>query len=250
MKALITGASSGIGYSIAKYLSSLNYDLIVVARRKEKLEELKKQVKTNVKIICLDLSKEENCYKLYELTKKDNIDILINNAGFGDFGEFDKTNLDRELEMINVNIKSVHILTKLYLKDMLKKDSGHILNVASMAAYAPGPLMTTYYSSKSYVYRLSQSIISELRHKKSKVNLSVLCPGPVNTEFNKVAHVEFSFSALESDYVAKYAIDKLLKGKGIIIPGIMMKLNSFFSRFVPSNILSKIIYLNQKRKIK
>lgn len=249
-KTLITGASSGLGWQFAKYLSELGYDLIVVARRKEKLEELKKYIKTNVEIIKLDLSKEESCYKLYEKVKNENINILINNAGFGNFGKFYNTKLDKELDMININIKAVHILTKLFLKDMIKKDSGYILNVASAAAFAPGPLMSTYYSTKSYVYRLSESINTELKHDKSKVKISVLCPGPVNTEFNDVANVEFSFKALSSEYVARYTIDKLLKGKDVIVPGVLMKFNRFFSKLLSDKLLSNIVYINQKRKEK
>ena len=144
MKALITGASSGLGRDMAKYLSSLGWDLIVVARREERLQELQKTLKTNVKIINLDLGVEENCYKLYEMTKNDNIDLLINNAGFGLFGLTTDTSLDRELEMINLNIKAVHILTKLFLQDFYQKDKGQILNVASSAGFLAGPRLNTY----------------------------------------------------------------------------------------------------------
>lgn len=250
MKALITGASSGIGYDMAKYLSNLGYDLIVVARRKERLEKLSLECATNVKIICLDLSKEENCVKLYEKVKKEKIDILINNAGFGLFGEFLETDLSKELQMIDTNIKTVHILTKLFLNDMVQINKGYILNVSSSASFAPGPLMATYYSTKSYVLRLSESIYEELKNKKCNVKISVLCPGPVNTEFNDVANVKFAFKPLSSDYVAKYAIDKMLKGKLLIMPGIQMKINRFFSKLLPDKILSKIIYHSQKRKRK
>ncbi len=248
MKALITGASSGIGVSFAKYLSSLGYDLILVARRKERLEQIKKELKTKVKIMCLDLSNIQNCKDLYSKVKKDNIDLLINNAGFGDFGNFEETNLDKDLQMINVNISAVHILTKLFLKDMIKNNKGYILNVSSAASFAPGPLMATYYSTKSYVLRLTESIESELKHKNSKVRISALCPGPVDTEFNDVAHVNFSFKPLTSDYVAKYAIDKMFKGKTIIIPGFLMKFNRFFSKILPDAFAAKIVYNNQRRK--
>ena len=127
MKALITGASSGIGKSFARYLSSLGYDLILVARNKDKLQELQKELKTDVKIVIADLADESKIKELYVLCKNDNIDILINNAGFGMFGEFDSTDMQGEMEMIDVNIKAVHMLTKLFGKDMIKKDSGYIL---------------------------------------------------------------------------------------------------------------------------
>ncbi len=250
MKALITGASSGIGKDIALYLSEQGYDLIVVARRKDRLEELKKICKTNVTVINLDLSDVNNCFKLYEITKKDKIDILVNNSGFGLCGEFYSTDLNKDLEMIDLNIKALHVLTKLYLKDMIKNNKGYILNVASSAAFAPGPLMATYYSSKSYVFRLSESINEELKQMKSNVHISVLCPGPVETEFNDVANVKFAFKPLTSKYVAKYAIDKMFKNKLIIIPGFSMKCNRILSKITPDNLISKVIYRSQKRKLK
>ena len=135
MKALITGASSGIGRDMAYYLAKKGYDLILVARRKSRLEEISKKANTNVKIIELDLADEVNVYKLYDLVKDEKIDMLINNAGFGLFGMFYKTDLNRELEMINVNVKAPHILTKLFLKDFIKKNSGYILNVCSSAGF-------------------------------------------------------------------------------------------------------------------
>jgi len=163
MKALITGASSGIGYAMATYLSSLGYDLYLVARRKDCLEELKKKLKTKVTIISLDLSKEENCYKLYEMTKGEDIDFLINNAGFGLFGFTTDISLDKELEMINVNIKAVHILTKLFLQDFYKKNSGRILNVASSAGFLAGPYLNTYYATKNYCLKFTLAIYEELK---------------------------------------------------------------------------------------
>ena len=143
MKALITGASSGIGRDIAKELSSKGYDLILVARELEKLNEVKSELKTKVETVSMDISNPENCKQLHEKYK--DIDILVNNAGFGDCGYFDKTNLDKELQMINTNIVAYHVLTKLYLQDMKKRDSGKILNVASIAGFMPGQLMATYY---------------------------------------------------------------------------------------------------------
>ena len=222
MKALITGASSGMGRDMAKILSQNGYDLILVARDEKRLEEVKKQLKTETKIVVMDISKEENCKKIYEENK--DIDILINNAGFGDCGHFEETSLDKDIQMIHTNIIAYHILTKLYLKEMIKKDSGKILNVASIAGFMPGPLMTTYYSTKNYVVRFSESIREELRRKKSKVQISILCPGPVDTNFNKVADVEFALKGLSSEYVAKYAINKFFKGKFYIVPGWKIKL--------------------------
>lgn len=248
MKALITGASSGMGRDMAKILSQKGYDLILVARDEKKLEEVKKQLKTETKIVVMDISKEENCKKIYEENK--DIDILINNAGFGDCGHFEETSLDKDIQMIHTNIIAYHILTKLYLKEMIKKDSGKILNVASIAGFMPGPLMTTYYSTKNYVVRFSESIREELRRKKSKVQISILCPGPVDTNFNKVADVEFALKGLSSEYVAKYAINKFLKGKFYIVPGWKIKLARFGAKLAPASFVAKISYNMQKRKIR
>ena len=248
MKALITGASSGMGRDMAKILSQKGYDLILVARDEKRLEEVKKQLKTEARIVAMDISKEENCKKLYEENK--DIDILINNAGFGDCGHFEETSLDKDIQMIHTNIIAYHILTKLYLKEMIKKDSGKILNVASIAGYMPGPLMTTYYSTKNYVVRFSESIREELRRKKSKVQISILCPGPVDTNFNKVADVEFALKGLSSEYVAKYAINKFLKGKFYIVPGWKIKLARIGAKLAPASFVAKISYNMQKRKIR
>ena len=248
MKALITGASSGMGRDMAKILSQKGYDLILVARDEKKLEEVKKQLKTETKIVVMDISKEENCKKIYEENK--DIDILINNAGFGDCGHFEETSLDKDIQMIHTNIIAYHILTKLYLKEMIKKDSGKILNVASIAGFMPGPLMTTYYSTKNYVVRFSESIREELRRKKSKVQISILCPGPVDTNFNKVADVEFALKGLSSEYVAKYAINKFFKGKFYIVPGWKIKLARFGAKLAPASFVANISYNMQMRKIR
>ena len=152
--------------------------------------------------------------------------------------------------MINTNIVAYHVLTKLYLKNMQEKNKGKILNVASIAGFMPGPLMATYYSTKAYVVRLSESIREELRKEKSKVQISILCPGPVNTNFNKVANVEFALKGLSSQYVAKYAIQKFLKGKFYIVPGIKIKLAKFAIKMFPSNLVAKVSYNMQRKKIK
>ena len=143
----------------------------------------------------------------------------------------------------------MHILTKLFLKDMEEINKGYILNVASIAGFLPGPLMAAYYSSKAYVLRFSQSIREELKKQKSNVKVSVLCPGPVKTNFNDVAGVKFQLHSLTSEYVAKYAINKMLKNQFLIIPGITIKLTAFLSKIIPSVILSKFVFISQKRKI-
>lgn len=248
MKALITGASSGIGRDMAYYLHSLGHELVLVSNDIEGLKKVKNKIKTNVEIIDIDLSNNDNCIKLYNMVKNDNIDILINNAGFGEFGEFIDTNLDKELSMINVNINAVHILTKLFLKDFVKRNSGYILNVSSSAAFQSGPLMATYYGTKAYVLRLTTALYEELRKIKSNVHVSVLCPGPVKTNFNNVANVKFDIKSVSSEYVAKYAIDKMFKNKLVIIPKFYMKAIIYLNKLVPLKLSLRFAYKIQNKK--
>lgn len=249
MKALVTGASSGIGRDMARYLASLGYTVYAVGRDERKLSDLKNELGEKIQVIIKDLSIKENAISLYEELKMENIDLVVNNAGFGVFGEFADTDLEREISLINTNITAVHILTKLFLKDMLRENKGKILNVASIAGFAPGPLMGAYYASKAYVLRLTESVYEELKKKKSDVTISTLCPGPVDTNFNNIANVKFSIKALPSEYVAKYGIDKALKGKLIIVPGIIPKLCRFFSKITPDKLSMKVIYANQTKKV-
>ena len=248
MKAMITGAASGIGYEMAIYLSKLGYELLLVDKQKDKLEQLQNQLFTKSKIILVDLANEQKVKELCVLTKNEEVDLLINNAGFGLFGAFYETDIQKELDMLAVNVKAVHLLTKFFLREMMKQDKGMILNVASSAAFYPGPLLSSYYASKSYVYRLSLAIKEELRREKSHVQISVLCPGPVKTLFNQTAGVEFRISSLSSSYVAKYAIDKCLQGKTVIIPGTKMKVVKFFSHFLSDQRLARMSYQIQKKR--
>ncbi len=248
MKALITGASSGIGHDMAKILSILGYDLILVARRMDRLEQLKSELKTDVTLIKLDLSELESCYTLYEMVKDKGVDIVINNAGFGVYGSFDETDLATELNMIDLNIKSVHILTKLFYKDFKAKNSGYILNVASIAAFFPGPLFAGYYATKAYVLRLTLALNEELKQAGSKVYVGTLCPGPVKTEFDVVAKIGTGVRGLDSSYVADYAIRMMFKRKSVIIPGAAMKMTRLFSKFAPGKLMLKLTYMAQRQK--
>ena len=249
MKVLITGASSGIGKDMARVLAKKADELVLVARNAEKLEEIKKELQNDAKIeiISKDLSIEENCKEIHNQVQ--NVDILINNAGFGDCGNFTKTSLEKDIQMIKTNIIAYHILTKLYLTDMKEKNSGKILNVASIAGFMPGPLMATYYATKNYVVKLSEGIREELKKEHSKVQISILCPGPVETNFNKVANVNFHLREANSMDVAKYAIRKLEKGKFYIVPGIDIKISRIGAKILPANIISKFAYMAQKRKL-
>ena len=254
MIALVTGASSGIGRDMARCLNNLGYDLIITARDRAKLEDLKKELEDKndrkVYVISKDLSKTDECTSLYNEVKEKYgvIDVLINNAGFGLCGEFTETDLNVELSMVDTNIKAMHILFKLFLKDMVEKDEGRILNVASVASFMPGPLMATYYASKSYVLRLTEGIKEELKRKKSNVKVSVLCPGPVNTNFNNVANVRFAIEGFSSQYIANYTINKIMKNKSIIVPGIKIKITRIFSKIIPDSIMAKFCYNIQERK--
>lgn len=255
MIALVTGASSGIGRDIARELAKRKYNIIAVARGKEALETLKKELeeeyKINVDVRAMDLIDREGCKKLHNEVKEKygTIDILVNDAGFGTCGKFTETDLDKELGMIDTNIVALHILTKLFLQDMVKADKGHILNVASIAGFMPGPLMATYYSTKSYVVRLTQSIRHELFKLKSKVKISALCPGPVATNFNKVADVKFNLAEADSEYVAKYAVRLMFRNRTLIFPNFFIWLGRVFAKLLPDQISAFFCYYAQRRKI-
>lgn len=246
MKILITGASSGIGRDMARYLSSKENELILVSSNKDKLESVSKALINSSVYVC-DLSNNDNVNKLCEYILKEKPDFVINNAGFGAFGFYDEISLDREIEMINVNIVALHKITKTCLEYM---DNGHILNVSSSAGLMPGgPMLNTYYATKNYVRSYSLGLYKELKKKNKNIHISILCPGPVNTNFNKVAIGTFSIKGLSSEYVAKYAVDKCLKNKLIIVPGFKVKLGVFFSRFLPIKLVLSILFKIQHRKV-
>ena len=249
MKALITGASSGIGREFARLLAARGWDLIVAARSTDKLYEMRDELSNvHVRVITIDLSREQDAYDLYEHLQEEHIDMLINNAGFGAYGFFADVPLQREIELIHTNVCSLHILTKLFLRDMVARDSGTILNVGSMAGFSAGPKLSSYYASKNYVVRLTEAIHEELRRKNSNVKISVLCPGPVNTNFNEVASVKFSVSGLDPHAVAAYALKKCEQGKMVIIPGVMMKLTKVFEHFLSEKTLTRVSYDVQSAK--
>ena len=249
MIALITGASSGIGKEMAKNLASRGFNLILVARRPDKLKEVKKQIAmfsdVKVKLISRDLSKPEQCVQLYEQVKRLNVDMVVNNAGFGLFGRFDRTDLERELEMIDTNIKAVHILTKLFLQDFRRRNYGFILNVSSIAGFMAGPLMATYYASKNYVLQLTRAISEEIRHDRKNVYVGALCPGPVDTDFNRVAGAEFTIGGASAAEVAEYAIEQMFRGKTVIVPRTEIKALAALSKAAPSRLMLMGTYFAQ-----
>ena len=248
--ALVTGASSGIGAEIAKRLDSLGFNVIITARRTDRLETLANELKNPSTVIAADLSVREECLKLYEQTRDRNVSVLVNNAGFGMIGNFDETDLDKELSMIDVNCAAVHILTKLFLKDFKRKNRGFILNVASSAGLMPGgPLMAAYYATKAYVVSLTRGISEELRSANSKVSISALCPGPVETEFNDVANCDFAVKGISADYCAECGLKGLFARKTIIVPDAGMKLAAGSARFAPARFVLGVTRTMQKKKL-
>lgn len=220
MIALVTGASSGIGRDIARSLAKHGINLILTARRRDRLTELKEELvdKYDVRVKCItaDLADEKQVFKLYDTVKKYDVDILINNAGFGVFGEFTETYIGRELEMLDVNIKANHILFKLFLRDFKKRDVGFILNTASAAGFFPGPWFSSYYASKAYIVRMTYAVAEELRRNGSHVKVCALCPGPVSTEFSKTAGVRFAIPPVSSEKLAEHAVREMFGGSVLI----------------------------------
>ncbi len=248
MRALITGATSGIGKEMAIYLHKLGWKLVLTGRNEQVLKEMAAAFGNDTRYIALDLGERDAPHALYRFCKGLRIDLLINNAGYGLFGRFTETPLEQELDLIDVNIRALHILTKLFLCDFEKRGSGRILNVASVAGFMTGPLLSSYYASKNYVVRLSLAIREELRRSGSKVQISVLCPGPVDTGFNERAGAAFALRSADARYVARYAIDRALANKAIIVPTLTVKLGLIGAKLCPTLPLSAISYHFQQKK--
>ncbi len=242
MIALVTGASSGIGRDIARSLAQHGINVIITARRLDRLKELKEELirdyGVKAQIIAADLADTKQCIELHRRVKKYDIDIFVNNAGFGVFGEFTESELSRELEMLDVNVKAFHTLFKLFLQDFKKRDYGFILNTASSAGFLPGPFFSSYYASKAYIVRMTQAVHEELRRERSNVSLSMLCPGPVGTEFMDKARVNFSMPPMDSRFVAEYAVRQMFAGELTIVPSPVMKAGIYLGRLVPDFILA------------
>ncbi len=252
MTALVTGASSGIGRDIARTLADYGINLIITARRRDRLVKLKKELTSGycvkVKIITADLTDDGQCFDLYCAVKKYNIDILINNAGFGVFGDFTKTDIYEELKMLNVNIRATHTLFKLFLHDFKERGNGYIMNVASSAGFFPGPHFSSYYASKAYIVRLTQAVREELFEEGSGVSVSMLCPGPVDTEFTEKANVEFLVPSQSSEYVAKYAVDKMFDKQLFICPSPVLKTGIYLGKMIPDGMTAFLMGLIQSRR--
>lgn len=243
MLVLITGASSGIGLELAKIFAANNYDLVLVARNIQELETLARTWSVNTVCLSCDLSQISNVKKLVEELETREIKILINNAGFGDYGSLIHLEPDRQIEMINLNISTLTYLSQVFAKKMASKRNGKILNIASVAAWLPGPLMATYYASKAYVLSFSYALAEELR--SYGVQVSVACPGPTSSKFGVSAGVNHSpaFSnTMSAERVARIIYKELLEGRQLIVTGFKNKLLVMLARFLPKRLSAKINY--------
>jgi len=253
---LITGASGGIGYELATVFAKNGWNLVLVARSEEKLIELKNKLesafKIRVEIISIDLSQRTAPQKVFDSLQKKHISILalVNNAGFGVFGKFSETSLDKEINMIDLNIVSLTILTKLFLKEMIQNKKGYILNIASTAAFQAGPLMAIYYATKAYVLLFSEAISNEL--KGTGVTVTAYCPGATQTGFQAAANAEksalFQQRKLPSaQEVAEDAYKALLKKKTVAIHGLVNWTLANSVRFMPRKVITSIVRKIQKQ---
>lgn len=251
---LITGASSGIGLELCHLLAEAGNNIILVARKERELYELKatltKKYNIQVEVIIKDLANPIAPKEIYShiISKGINVDTLINNAGVGSFGPFNEISLEKDINLIDVNIRSLTELTKLFLPHLLKNEKGRILNVASTAGFMPGPYMAVYYASKAYVISFSEALSSEL--KGTAVTVSVLCPGPTKTDFQAKAEMKksdfVSLGVMDAKAVALYGYKGMLKGKTIIIPGVLNKLLVFGSKLIPRKLLTTLAKSTQK----
>lgn len=250
---IITGASAGLGREFAKRFARDGYDLILVARREDRMNELKAKIKKKypdryVDVMVVDLSDIEACKTFAHDIGHLPISVWVNNAGFGDCGPFTETSLDKELQMIDVNVKALHILTKLAITAL--DGNGYILNVCSSAGLIPGgPYMATYYATKAYATSLTLGVAQELKEQGSRVKISALCPGPVQTEFNDVANVEFSLKGISPKYCVRYAVNQMYRGKTIIVPTLRMKLATIGGKLIPRLTYVRLAGNQQKKKI-
>ena len=248
--AVITGASSGIGAEFARQLSARGYNLLLVARRADRLEKLSDQLTTVCEIMTADLSKKSECLRLVKALDDRRVDLFINNAGFGDCGPFLQTDLDKDLDMLAVNIRAVHILTKKIGQKLYKQGFGALLNVGSCAGLMPaGPYMATYYATKSYVVSLTSALAQELREAHSPVYAGCLCPGPVDTEFNDRAGVVFALRGITPEFCVQEAMHGMMHRRIIIVPSAFMRACTTAQKLLPASLLMPIVARQQKKKM-
>ena len=247
--ALITGASSGIGYELAKLFAIDKHNIILIARREERLKRLSIDLENNYKIKTLvipkDLSQPQTAQEIYDMLKQNDItvDYLINNAGFIVYGHFSDINWSETYKMIHLHMETLTHLIKLFLPDMLKRKNGKILNIGSTGSFVPGPINAVYCATKNYVLSLSEAIAEELNG--TGVTITVLCPGGTKTEFAEKANIKNSsanfFEVMEANRVAKIGYKALMKGKRVVIPGMFNKIQIFSVRFTPRIVVTKLV---------
>lgn len=254
---LITGASSGIGWELAKIFASHNHNLILVARSKDTLEKLAEDLRSehrvNVEVLAMDLSLTASPEALFRSCQNKGlaVDILVNNAGFGDNVTFLNSDWKKQADMIDLNMKSLTHLTHLFLPDMVARGKGAILNVASTAAFQPGPYMAVYYASKSYVLNFSEALNEELRG--TGVYVTTLCPGPTHSGFQKAANIDsallMKLNVPRSRDVADYAYQALMNRKSVAVHGWMNKIMAFSVRLTPRALLVRVVRILQEKRM-
>lgn len=247
MKAVITGGSSGIGKEIAKLLSQKGYQTVIVGRNATELKYVSDSLPSPSAVEEYDLSIVENAFELFE--KHKDADVIVNCAGVGVFGEFDRTDIHDELSMINVNVITLHVLTKLFYSEFVKRRSGMILNVSSSASYFVGPAYSSYYASKAYVSRLTSALAYESKKNGYGVGVTLFCPGPVKTDFGKKYGIKDGKGAISSSVAAKKAVEGMLNGKTVVFPNLYTRMLVVLSRLLPESILSNIVYKQQLKKL-
>lgn len=254
---LITGASGGLGLEFAKLFARDGHDLVLVARSEGKLYAIKNKLENrypiHVYVCAQDLSEKDAAYEVFDFTMEEElfIDYLVNNAGFGDFGKFSESDLQKQTDMVNVNITALMEMCHLFLNPMLEKGEGHILNLCSIAGFEPGPLMSVYYATKAFVLSFTQALAKEL--EGTGVSITALCPGPTKTGFE--AHANLGSSGLfknlknaSASSVAKYGYQQLKSGKTVVVPGAVNKVIAFAAPRLPKKFVRNFVYNLQKQK--
>ncbi len=256
-RALITGASSGIGYELARVFAREGYDLVLVARNRLRLEALSADLTSRHAVKCAVIEKDlaaalapNEIFDAVRAASVD-VDVLVNNAGFGTNGPFARADLHSQMQMLQVNVVALTHLTGLFLPDMIARKNGKILNVASTAAFQPGPLMAVYYASKAYVLSFSEAIADELR--RTRITVTALCPGPTKTEFHERAKIQNSrmltANTMDAATVARAGYEGMLKGRRLVIPGFTNRFLAASVRLAPRRLVTKVTRrMNQSRQ--